>query len=118
MGFKLPALLTSQGYSIYASPSWQANQQAWLATSGINATIDALKGDPSLLAWTVGNEISLGAKSGMTYVTNAAGVGSVRPCVRLLARWETVVLKTLVSRVVRSGRAAATPRGGPTCGRW
>jgi hypothetical protein len=78
MGFKLPALETPAGFSIYASPSWAANQAAWLATSGINATILALKANPALLAWTVGNEISLGAKSGLTYVTNAAGVGSVR----------------------------------------
>jgi hypothetical protein len=79
MGFKLPALDTALGFSIYASPGAAAGQAAWLAASGINATILALKNDPALLAWTVGNEISLGSKSGLSYVTNAAtGVSTVR----------------------------------------
>ena len=79
MGIKLPALATAQGFQIYASPSWATNQAAWLATSGINATILALKSNPGLLAWTVGNEISLGVKSGQSYVVNpTTGVGAVR----------------------------------------
>lgn len=73
-GIRLPALETAAGFSLYASPAWAANQAAWLATSGINATILALKSSPSLLAWTVGNEISLGAASGLRASVNAAGV--------------------------------------------
>ena len=110
MGFELPALNTVQGFSIYASPSAAANQAAWLAASGINATILALKNDPALLAWTVGNEISLDSKSGLSYVTNAAtGNSSVRACVSVSHMHVHAYAPTAPRR---SGRAARTRRAG------
>jgi hypothetical protein len=117
MGFKLPALQTSAGFSLYASPSWAANQAAWLQASGINQTILALKSNPALLAWTVGNEISLGARSGLSFVTNSAtGVGAVRMAPLAPRRKDASRADAPPSRS-RSGRATTRP-GGPTCGRW
>jgi hypothetical protein len=119
MGFKLPALETTAGYSLYVSPAAATNQANWLLASGINTTVLALKSNPGLLAWTVGNEISLGAKSGLSYTTNAAGVGSWSnggvPTVVRGAAPRRAPPRAFPAADARRARPLRSPAG-PTCG--